>query len=165
MANPKIPIKKAVSFVIKNKKGDILLIKRPSDDVDLPDVWGLPAGTVKRGENWRKAVIRAGKEKLGVDLKVNNVINEGRLNRKTYILYLRLFDVSIISNQKPKVPQPFSNVTQYTACKWTTFKKAISHLQETAPKGSLCCTLYLVSKNIVGKKHVKTWGVDKIREK
>jgi len=162
MKNIKKPIKKAVSFIIRNEQGDILLIKRPPNDKDLPNVWGLPAGTLKPGESWSEGVIRAGREKLGLDLRVGNIVNEGKLDRKSYTLYMKLFNVFLKSNNAPEVPQPFYNVTQYVDLKWSPPAKTINHLRKTAPKGSLCCTLYLISQNIIDKESAKAWGVKKV---
>jgi len=152
--------KKSISFVIKNEKGDILLVQRPPGDEDLPNLWGLPAGSMKPNEGWEDATRRAGKEKLGIQLNLEGVINEGKLNRGSYVLHMKLFRASIDQNETPKVPQPHPEVTQYKDWKWVTPVETIEHLKVTAPKGSLCCTLYLVYKEILNEKSIKEWGAE-----
>lgn len=133
------PIKKAISYVIYNKdRSRILIIQRPPDDEDLPNLWGLPAGSLKNGETFEEAVLRSGKEKLGVELEIVSQIAEGELERKDYILYMKEYEAKIAKGE-PKVPQPFEDITQYRAWRWGT----ADDLKEAAQKGSLCCQLYI----------------------
>ena len=57
-------IKQSVSFVIR-RGAEILVVLRPPDDLELPSVWGLPAASLRAGESWEDAVVRAGREKIG----------------------------------------------------------------------------------------------------
>ena len=67
--------KYAVVFVIYNHdKSKFLIVQRPSDDESLPNVLGLPAGSVKEDETFEEAVIRSGRQKLGVEVKVEKFI-------------------------------------------------------------------------------------------
>lgn len=132
----------AVSYVIYNGDGTrILSVKRPGND-DLPNVWGLPAGTVREGENPEQAVVRSGREKLGVKLEVKGMLNEGEIERETYILHMRLYEAEI-GEGEPKVPQA-SGGTQYVEWKWAE----PGELKEAASKGSLCSRLLLEKKGI-----------------
>ena len=47
----------------------LLLVRRPDDDENLPGVWGLPAVSLAAGESEEDAVRRAGRDKLGVELR------------------------------------------------------------------------------------------------
>jgi len=135
------PIKSAVAFVVYNKdKSKVLAVQRPSDDEDLPNVWGLPAGSLKDKETFEQAVLRSGKEKLGVKLKIIKQINEGKLERDKIILHMKEYEVEI-EDGKPSVPQKVDGITQYQKLKWSTPDK----LKEAAQKGSLCSRLYLSS--------------------
>ena len=58
-----------------------MTVQRPSNDDYLPNVWGLPAGSVKDNETFEYAVIRSGKEKLGVDLKPVRFIGRDNIER------------------------------------------------------------------------------------
>jgi|SRR3989338_4882110 len=139
------PVKNAVAYVIYNSdRSKLLSIQRPSDDEDLPNVWGLPAGSLKRDETEEEAVLRSGKEKLGVRLKVVKKIKSGELERENYVLRLTDYEAVIIDGE-PRVPQNVPGVTQYQRWKWAPPEI----LKEAAQKGSLCCRLYLES---IGKK-------------
>lgn len=134
------PARRAVSFVIRSTEqpGHVLTVLRPPDDLDLPDVWGLPAGSLRPGESWEDAVRRAGREKLGVDLNVGRELARGSLERRAYTLEMRLFEATIASGE-PAVPQPHPEVTQYQDLRW----QDPSVLYAAADLGSLCCRLFL----------------------
>jgi ADP-ribose pyrophosphatase YjhB (NUDIX family) len=133
-------IKRSVSFVIEaaDDPSRVLAVRRPPDDDDLPDAWGLPAGSLRAGESWQDAVLRAGREKLGVELEVGDVLEEGELERAGFTLHMRLYAARIAAGE-PHVPQPTPGVTQYAALEWATADR----FEPAARAGSLCCRLYL----------------------
>ena len=116
----------------------VLLVRRPPDDEDLPDAWGLPAGSLRAGESWEEAVRRAGREKLGVELRPGPLLGEGDLERRDYILRMRLYAAELAAGQ-PAVPQPLPGVTQYAAWAWGP----VDRLRPAAGRGSLCSRLCL----------------------
>ena len=133
------PVKRVISFVIYHSdQKRFLIVQRPADDDDLPNLWGLPAGSLRPEETWKDAVRRSGKEKLGVELEIGSCITEGSLERQAYTLEMKEYEATIIQGE-PQVPQPVQGVTQYQSWKWGT----ASDLQEAAKKGSLCCRLFL----------------------
>jgi len=134
------PIRRSVSFVIRNPEqpARVLAVLRPPDDVEIPDVWGLPAGSLRPGEDWEGAVVRAGAEKLGVRLRVGKELRRGSVERRNYTLEMRLFEATIEESQ-PAVPQPHPEVTQYVAWRWADPELFLP----AADLGSLCCRLYL----------------------
>jgi ADP-ribose pyrophosphatase YjhB (NUDIX family) len=134
------PVRQSVSFVIRQPGAPdhVLAVLRPPDDVELPDVWGLPAGSLRPGETWEDAVRRAGREKLGVVLEVGPELNRGTLERRDYILEMRLFEARILAGE-PRVPQPHPEVTQYRDWRWAP----ADLLLPAADLGSLCCRLFL----------------------
>jgi len=139
-------VKNAISYVIYNEnRTKFLAVQRPADDADLPNVWGLPAGSVRKSETPEEALLRSGREKLGVRLRIIKLINEGNIERAAYILHMSDYEVKVVSGE-PKVPQPVKGVTQYKEWKWAT----PDDIKEAARKGSLCSRLYLQSIN-------KTW--------
>ena len=136
-------IKHAVSYVIYNKKRTkIMIVQRPYEDENLPGIWGLPAGNVREKEAFNEAVIRSGREKLGVKLKPVKFIGRGDIKREDYVLHMEEYEVQITSGE-PKVPQPIRGITQYTKWHWGVS----SDLRESASKGSLCSQIYLMSLN------------------
>jgi ADP-ribose pyrophosphatase YjhB (NUDIX family) len=136
--------KHAIAFVIWNTDRDnILAVQRPSNDEDLPDVWGLPAGSLRVGETFEACVVRSGREKLGVDVRIVGLIADGDIERPTCTLHMKEYEVEIVHGA-PSVPQPVEGITQYQHWKWA--EPAI--LTEAAHKGSLCARLFLASRNV-----------------
>ena len=149
MAEKVKEVKYAVFYIIKNPKNssEILIVKRPEDDNDLPNMWGIPAGSVKENETYEEAIVRAGRNKLGVELKVGKFIDRGNLDRGGYILHGEEYEAEIVSGDI-KVPQENGEGTQYQDWKYGTHDDLI----EAASKHSLCCNLYLksIGKEILG---------------
>ena len=134
------PEKESVAIVIRNPKDAeaVFTVLRPENDDDLPNVWGLPAATLRPGETWEEAVKRIGLEKLGVQLRVGNELQHGSIERRNYRLQMRLYE-AFIEKGTPFVPQPDQAFTQYAKWKWG----GASDLVPAAQRGSLCCKLYL----------------------
>ena len=145
--------KRAVALVIYNKdRQRLLVVKRPPEDDRLPNVWGLPAATLRVGESYEAAAVRTGQEKLGVKIKILGEIGEATTDRGDHILHMKEFEVEVTEGT-PSVPQPIihsaaqpnaqptGGVTQYVACKWG----GPDDLVVATRKGSLCCRLYLSS--------------------
>ena len=61
---------------------------RPPTDEDLPNVWGLPAATLRPGETWADAIKRIGLEKLGVQLKVGGELQHGSIERRNLPMHV-----------------------------------------------------------------------------
>jgi ADP-ribose pyrophosphatase YjhB (NUDIX family) len=137
-----VSVKRAVSLAIRDaaRPGRVLLVQRPSDDEDLPDVWGLPAASLAPGESWEEAALRAGRDKLGVTLRMDAVLREGSLERAAYTLEMRLFAATIVAGT-PDVPQDVAGVTQYQAWRWGE----PADVEPAAARGSLCSQLLLVA--------------------
>ena len=60
----------------------LLVVRRPPEDDLLPNVWGLPAATLRVGESYEDAAVRAGQEKLGVKIRIVGEIAEGTADRR-----------------------------------------------------------------------------------
>ena len=135
------PTKNAIAYVIYNDdRSKFLVVQRPGDDKDLPNAWGLPAGSLEEGESFEDAVLRSGREKLGVKLSVGELVGEGEIERDTYVLYMKEYEATIAQGE-PKAPQGVEGVTQYQQWRWGTADDVV----EAAQKGSLCSRLYLSS--------------------
>lgn len=132
-------VRHAVSVaVFREGRSRLLTVRRPPDDEELPGVWGLPAASIRDGESDRAAVLRTGRDKLGVDLRPLGLLEEGDTERDTYRLRMRLYEAELPAG-RPSVPQDVTGVTQYTACEWA----APDRLREAARRGSLCSRLCL----------------------
>ena len=135
------PVRRAVSVAVHAPEhpGEVLIVRRPPDDEDLPNAWGLPAASLRDGEDWAAAARRAARDKLGVDLEVTAELNHGMVERAKYLLEMRLLAGTITGT--PHVPQPHDDVTQYTAWRWGRSEDLVP----AAEKGSLCARLYLAT--------------------
>ncbi len=137
-------VKNSVSFVIYGACSEkVLAVLRPEYD-DLPNVWGLPAGSLRPGETFEDAVLRSGMEKLGVDVRVVKLINQGRINRPSYALHMRVYEAEIIKGC-PHIPKPVKGITQYQKWCWVT----PDILVPAAQKGSLCTRLFLKKEGLI----------------
>lgn len=132
------PVKRSIAVLVRSGPDRVLVVRRPPDDEDLPDAWGLPAGSLHAGESWEDAVRRAGRDKLGVRLRPAGLLREGELEREAYRLRMRLYGATIEEGE-PAVPQPAEGVTQYAAWAWAP----PTRLEAAAAGGSLCSRLAL----------------------
>ena len=136
------PLKQSVAVVIRGASPglapSLLTVRRPVDDAELPDIWGLPAATLRDPERWEEAVRRLGHEKLGVRLAVVTELHEGTQERPEYLLHMKLFEARVLEGE-PDVDQPVEGATRYTEWKWSDSDELVSG----ARKGSLCCRLFL----------------------
>jgi 8-oxo-dGTP pyrophosphatase MutT (NUDIX family) len=138
--------KQSVAIIIWNSvRTKVLLVKRPLNDSNFPGYWGFPAATKEKSDqNWEEVAIKAGRIKLGVKVKVVKYLGEDVSDRGKFILRLRDYVVKIVKG-KPKVPQLFKGVTQYTKVKYTS---NIRSLIKAAQKGALCSRIFLKSIGI-----------------
>ena len=155
-------MKRSVALVINHPSdaGRFLAVRRPEDDPELPGLWGLPAASLQPGEAADSAVLRAAREKLGVQVKSSRVLARGSQIRPSYTLEMTLCEVTLVDaahNNGPALPAirgPYpqgieglalpippasAEHTHYTACRWA----APSILEDGAQQGSLCCRLML----------------------
>jgi 8-oxo-dGTP diphosphatase len=104
-------------------------VRRPDDDDDLPGVWGLPAASRAPGESTEDAVRRAGRQKLGVEVRpLEPIGSDGAMTD---------FRAEIVTGE-PGVPQPGPN-TQYAELRWGE----LADLLPAARQGSLCSRVLL----------------------
>jgi len=115
-------------------------VRRPDDPADpLAGVWGFPAVTLADGEDELSAVIRAGRDKLGVELTPGQRIGAATADRGEYLLFLADYEATI-AHGTPAVPQPDTSVTQYAGWRYTTDPADVA---AAAAKGSVCSQLFL----------------------
>ena len=135
----------AVAIFDPSDRNRLLCVQRPDDDQDLPNVWGLPASSLLSGESFEDAVLRTGREKLGVFLAIVRELTRGSQERDDYKLEMRLFE-AMIDRGEPVVPQPVNGVTQYQDWAFDTAER----LSAGAEVGSLCCGLYYLADRLPG---------------
>ena len=112
---------------------------RTTRPIPSAGAWGLPAVTLRDGEDERGAVVRAGRVKLGVELAPGRRIGEKTADRGGYLLRLADYEAEIVSGV-PWVPQPDASMTQYTACRFTADPAVLA---EAAARGSVCAQVFL----------------------
>jgi ADP-ribose pyrophosphatase YjhB (NUDIX family) len=121
-------VKRSISLVIEGPAG-VLLVRRPDDDASLPGVWGLPATSLREDESEHDALLRAGREKLGVEVEpVAPIGSEATM---------RDWSVRIVEGE-PEVPQA-GDGTQYVELRWGE----PAELAPAARAGSLCARAFL----------------------
>ncbi|MBO6122953.1 MAG: NUDIX domain-containing protein [Methanobrevibacter sp.] len=59
--------------IIKNEKGEILILKRHPKSRTDPDTWELPGGKMEAGEFFDDALVREIKEETNLDCKVGDL--------------------------------------------------------------------------------------------
>lgn len=122
-----------MSLVIEGPDG-LLLVRRPEDDEDLPGVWGLPAVSLAAGESEEDGVRRAGRDKLGVELRPLRPLGVDAT--------MTDWEAELVSG-RPAVPQPGPN-TQYSDLRWGE----PSELVPAARRGSLCSRVLLRARGL-----------------
>jgi ADP-ribose pyrophosphatase YjhB (NUDIX family) len=125
--------KRSVSLVIEGPNG-LLLVRRPDDDEDLPGVWGLPAVSLAPDEPEEEGVRRAGRDKLGVEVRPTRPIGADRS--------MTDWEAQLVSGE-PTVPQPRPH-TQYAELRWGE----AAELVPAAREGSLCSRVLLRARGL-----------------
>jgi 8-oxo-dGTP pyrophosphatase MutT (NUDIX family) len=116
------------------RPGGVLLVRRPDGDESLPGVWGLPAASLADGESEQDAVRRAGREKLGIEVRPLEPVG-GELTMTDWL-------VEVVEGE-PSVPQDGPN-TQYTELRWGE----LAELVPAARQGSLCSRALLRARGL-----------------
>src|SRR3974377_2007053 len=111
---------------------------------------GRAARPLRDGEDERAAAARAGRVKLGVELRIGRKIGEKTADRGDHVLRLADYEATVVSGT-PSVPQAGRSVTQYDACMFTDDPRLLA---EAAGKGSLCARVFLEEPARQGR----AWG-------
>ena len=133
--------KHSVAVVVRGPgDGTFLVVQRPEDPADpLAGAWGFPAVTLAAGEDELAGVARAGRAKLGVELRAVRRIGDMTGARNGTALLLAEYE-AVITAGSPRVPQPDATVTQYTAWRYSADP---GDLAGAAARGSLCARVFL----------------------
>ena len=123
------PVKHSLAVMIF-KDDQVLAIRRPDDDDELPGVWGLPAGTYRSEESTAHLIERIGRDKLGVFLTPTRKVAAGMQNRTAYKLEMELWLAAMEGT--PSGPE----------WKWVS----VDMLAPGAASGSLCCELAIETR-------------------
>lgn len=135
------PVKCAVAAVLRNPDDprEFLAVKRPPDDDRLPDVWGLPAVSLRPGELPEEGLRRIGREKLGTRIEPTRFVGIKAADRGEYQLILMDIEARLIGDT-PSVERATSDATRYVDQRWTA---DFALLRDAASRGSLCSQVLL----------------------
>ncbi len=68
------PFKLVVRALIKDEKGELLILKRSVHSRSNPGLWELPGGKVEPGEDFDHALVREIKEETGLNISLKKAI-------------------------------------------------------------------------------------------
>ena len=134
-------VKCSVAAVVRGSRDprEFLAVQRPPDDDRLPDVWGLPAASLRPGELPEAALRRIGREKLGTEIEPVRFVGIGSLDRGDYELILMDIEARVTGGE-PDVHAATTDATRYVEQRWTS---DLLLLRDAASRGSLCSRLLL----------------------
>jgi len=83
-------MKEHAAIIIRNKKNEILFIKRSMKKKTLPGAWSFPSGTLENNEDFHKTTIREAKGELGIDVNLEKLLAKKGLPEFSVQLYFVL---------------------------------------------------------------------------
>lgn len=128
----KKPVRRAISIVITNNLDETLFAKRSAKKKSYPLTWSLPSHFMEEGESPEDTIHRIGTGKLGVELEVGRLLNEGGADRGSYTLFMSDYEAGITKGEPAIVSD------DYIELKWADAKQQLATMQSM---GS-CCRLY-----------------------
>ena len=129
----------AISLVIYHSldRSKVLQCLRPKETPICPDQWGLVGGLIQDEETSEAAAIRAGRDKLGVDISLIKQLGYDSKRTGGKVLRMYQYEAEII-NGTPSVPQEQGMGTQYQELRWETKEG----LRPALNGGSLCSKIF-----------------------
>lgn len=143
-SNPARQFAIAVVLINPADESEFLAVKRPPNAKTLPNVWGLPAVTVKSNESPEAATARLAKEKLNTQVEFLGCLGFDSMDRGEYELTLMDVVARLVGKQ-PSVWAATTKDTKYVQQQWTN---ELTILKEAAIRGSVCSQVLLKSQGI-----------------
>lgn len=136
-----LPVKCSVAAVVRNPANprEFLAVQRPPDDDRLPNVWGLPAVSLRPGELPEEGLRRIGAEKLGTRLEPARFVGIKAADRGDHQLILMDIEARL-AGDPPSVARATTASTRYVDQRWT---EDLSLLRPAARMGSVCSQVLL----------------------
>jgi ADP-ribose pyrophosphatase YjhB (NUDIX family) len=145
------PLKYVVAIILRNVHNphEFLTVKRPADDSDLQNAWGLPAAPVRQGELIEEAAARVCFEKLHCRARPLRFIGAMSQQRNNYDICLIDIEMTLDELTPPDVHKAQTTGTKYVAQKWTTDPL---DLMPSAKHGSCCSSIFLTDQGLLPRK-------------
>lgn len=138
-----------VAIVLKKKGSeDFLVVKRPPEDKDLANNWGLPAATMQQGELPEDCARRVCKEKLGCNATPKRFLGLMFQKRNAYDLFLMDIEMELAEGENPDINRAETENTAYVEQKWTNDPQ---DLMASAKHGSCCSSIFLTDLGLLDK--------------
>lgn len=150
------PVKCSVAAVVRSETdpASYLAVRRPPDDDHLPDVWGLPAVSLRGNELPEEALRRLGREKLGVELHARGFVGIRAADRGDYLLILMDLEARVVAGEAD-VRRARTGGTAYVEQRWTD---DVRLLVEAARRGSVCSRILLEAAGVGYSELERTEG-------
>lgn len=142
--------KYTVAVVLKKSKDsdEFLVVRRPKDDKDLADSWGLPAVTLESGELPEQGAMRVCREKLGCTATADRFLGVMFQKRNTYDIFLMDIEMILDAGHTADVEKADTEHTAYVRQEWTTDPMM---LMESARHGSCCASIFMTDRGLLDK--------------
>ncbi len=88
--------KHAVSAIIYNSKGFVLVARRTPTKFPFPNILSLPSSYINQGENPELKLISAVKRKLGIDIIIKGAVGTKKGAQANYLLSMTDYFAKII---------------------------------------------------------------------
>lgn len=138
-----------VAIALKKKGSeDFLIVKRPPEDKDLANNWGLPAATMKPGELPEECAMRVCVEKLGCKAVPTRFLGIMFQKRNAYDLFLMDIEMELTDGETADVNASKTENTAYVEQKWTSDPQ---ELMPSAKHGSCCSSIFLTDRGLLDK--------------
>ena len=120
-------LKRAISLVIKNEKGEVFMVRRSPSKNTFPGHWSLPAANLSEEEEFGESALRLAKTKLGLGgikiandpLAVSDVVERPKN-------LLKMFNYSVM-----EIEGDFClNENEYTEYKWFVAEEFLQHVND-----------------------------------
>jgi ADP-ribose pyrophosphatase YjhB (NUDIX family) len=115
---------------------EILVVRRSPNDRYFADLWGLPAGTLRKHEGYEEAIQRTAKHRFDIEVEILGERAVDSSDRGTHIVEMRLYEARIVAGS-PQICDVSPDGHGYTEVRWD--RPEI--LQPARERGSLCCRL------------------------
>lgn len=142
--------KYTVAVVLKKSKDsdEYLVVRRPAEDKDLADSWGLPAVSLEPGELPEQGAARVCREKLGCTATPDRFLGIMFQKRNAYDIFLMDVEMILDEGQVADVAKANTTHTAYSRQEWTTDPMM---LMESARAGSCCASLFVTDRGLLDR--------------